>query len=439
MATKQKYTVDGIKVRAVNDNAARNLAEEVSGTSTKTPTLTDRYSSTPSNTRRTYVGQDGFQYDQSTGEKLGIAAPDESSIREKYRQNAQSTVDAIRSQFQRYVQEDTEAKKKLETKAYLTTLANGTASAPSGAAQITKAVDRGEAKVRQTMQERDVAIQNALEKADLRASEEFEQRRQEYLASEKDAASANAKLADTTRKAAEEEIAAFAAARSYDEFKTQVGDARVQQYMQETGRDEAGLQALFLKNMKDDLVNDAGTKLADGSIAFFRKEYDDNGNVTGVKEVGRIPAVVEGKKIQSSRITDNGVQILYSDGTYKEMGTPTNSGTTTSPGSNKPVTGAPKSFTESDIEQGRNLLKQFGSNGYANPAFYVDAYQAWVGKGGTPNKFKELYPPAEFVNPQEVSLLPTFLRPSEDDIETPTTTSAPATRSTTPGGRQLPS
>ena len=65
---------------------------------------------------------------------LNVSAPDSNAIRESYRSMAQGTVDAIRSQFDKYVNEDTDAKKALETKAYLGSLAAGLSGSPTGAA-----------------------------------------------------------------------------------------------------------------------------------------------------------------------------------------------------------------------------------------------------------------------------------------------------------------
>ncbi len=361
--------------------------------------------------------------------QLGIGNP----LREQYRANAQGTIDAIRSQFDKYINEDTDAKKALETKAYLSALAGGRAFSPLGATETTKAADVGQKKVRQDIMDREGLIQKAYSEADLRASTEYDQRRKEYLANEKDAATAEKNLNDKVKTSAEGELAAYAQNRTYDDWAKEAGPAKVQQYMKETGRDEMGLKALFLKNMKNDLVSSDGTKNADGSVSFYKKVYDESGNLTGVKEAAKITGAATGKTIKDARLTDNGVQILYTDGTYEQTGTPGNnskSGNGTGDNGEKPITGTPTGFTTADIEQGRKIFQQFGKGGYAEPAFYIDAYQTWINKGGKASKFLEIYPPDEFVNPTEASLLPTYLQPSKKVTKPATTTTTDTTPST---------
>jgi hypothetical protein len=107
-------------------------------------------------------------------------------------------------------------------------------------------------------------------------------------------------------------------------------------------------------------------------------------------------------------LTDNGIQILYTDGSYETRGTPSNNSTTSTD-----ITGTPKGFTQDDIQKGAELFKQYGQGGYAHPAFYVDAYQNWINTGGKASKFLELYPPEMYVAPKDADLVPTFLQPKK--------------------------
>ena len=328
---------------------------------------------------------------------------EENVTRDQYRAQAQGTVDAIKESYAPVIDEYTKAKQDMASRAYLSSLAGGRAASPTGATEVANASETGQKKVNNVIAERDAKIAAAYANADARASQAFLQKKQDYLSSQKDQKAAAEALNTKVKNEAENEIAAYASTMSYDQWKNKVGPQKLQQYMQETGQDETGLQALFLKNHKNDLVDQNGTKLADGSISFLKREYDANGNLTGVREVARI----QGKKaVKSAQVTDNGIQINYKDGTYEVLG---ENGNVVDNG--KPVAGAPTGFTTSDIKKGADLFQKYGQNGYAEPALYVDAYQNWINTGGKASKFLELYPPEQFVDPAHKELLPTYLQP----------------------------
>lgn len=53
------------------------------------------------------------------------------------------------------------------------------------------------------------------------------------------------------------------------------------------------------------------------------------------------------------------------------------------------------------------------SDGWADPTLYEDLYFEWVKKGGLPQDFKKSFPPAEYINPDNDSILPS-LRNNKD-------------------------
>ncbi len=406
------------------------------------PTLVDRYAQ-PAPTPGVNPNQN-MPFGSGPGSSMLM---DDGSSREKYRGYAQDTINAIRSQFDRYIQEDTEAKKKLETKAYLMNMASGMGGSPSGGAIEKKAADAGQKKIRQTEQEREATIAKVLADADMRASQEFDEKRREYTANQKDARLAEEKLAGTIRATAEGDIKNYASKYSYDEWAQAVGPQRVQQYMKETGRDEASLRGLFLKSIdKQDLVSDSGTKLADGSVSFQVKVYDENGNITGLKEVARVQGG-QGKEIKDSRLTDDGVQILYTDGSYEiRGGSAGGSGGSGSGAATKPIKGAPEGFTEEDIQKAKNLFTNWAATGgYAHPFLYRDAYDDWIARGGDRLTFIKIFPPKQYIDPAHANikdqegnlLLPTYLQNTSKlpkDAAAPTAAPALDTKSTS-GGR----
>lgn len=357
---------------------------------------------------------------------LNISAPDENTIRESYRQRNMQYVDAIRTTFDQYLQQDTQAKQNLEAKAYLGSLAGGRSGSISGASEVYKAAETGEKKVRDTTAQRDLAIAKILQDGDMRASEEFKAKRNEYLSSAKDKAAAETALNGTIKSTALSEIGTLATAgKSYSDL-VKTNPRLIEQYKTETGLDDTGLQALFISKVP----KPTQVKLGDGSIAYYQQETDDAGNVT-MKEVGKITGSA-GKTIKDSKITDNGVQILYTDGTYEFKGNPGD----TTPSNSKPVTGAPKSFTVDDVDKGKQVLAQSGKgDGYASPGIYVGVYQKWIQDGGTLKKFIELYPPDEFVNPAEADNLPTFLQPSASTIKKSAAVTPPSSSTPSSSGR----
>lgn len=391
---------------------------------TGTPTLTTRYAN-----------------NLNTPATPAVAEPNIENFRAQQRGLAQATINAINSRYAGYIAEDKKAKKNLESRAYISSLAGGLSGAPSGAAKSYKAAETGEKVVRRDIEQRDALINAANAEAELRASSEFQKERERYLSTVKDRALEEQKIAGNLKATAEGEIGNYAKKYSYDEWAKTVGPDRVKQYMQETNRDEAGLRSLFFAGIKkDELVSTTGTKMSDGSVAYFKKNFDDAGNITGVTEVARIQGS-GGKAIKSTHFTDNGIQILYTDGTYEERnanGTVKPGGTTVT---GKKVTGAPAGVTSDVLEQARARLASIGSYaGYANPYLYIDSYNDWVAKGGSPESFKKNFPPENYINPEHnflkdeatgQNLIPTYLQNSKKVLKPATT----ATTDTSSGGR----
>lgn len=255
---------------------------------------------------------------------FNVEEPDESSIRRAYRGYAQSQVDAIRSTFDKYIQEDTQAKRDLISRAYLGNLASGLAFSPEGGANETKAAEKGQERVGQTLNEMNRQITEVYANAELRASEEFRARREEFLTSAKDRYTEEQRISSNIKDTALKEIELFASARSYDEWTEEAGAETVEQYMEETGLDETALKAYFLNANKDSLLSDKPEIIGNKAFWFQRKSDGTVGKVE--VDLGDVD-----KKIKDSRLTDNGIQILYEDGTYTEIGSPGNDSETEDP------------------------------------------------------------------------------------------------------------
>lgn len=221
----------------------------------KEPTIVDRYK--------------GEKEAIDDNAAFNVEKPNESNIREQYRRNAQSTVNAIQSTFDKYIQEDIAAKQKLESKAYLSGQAFGLGGSPEGAKETYQAAEKGQEQVRQTTAERDAQIAKAYADADLRASEAFQKERELYLGSAADRYKEESALNEKIKTNAMSELEKFAQARSYDTWAKEAGSGKIEQYMKETGMDENSLKAYFIMK-KPAETKVYSEKIGDQHVTVFK-------------------------------------------------------------------------------------------------------------------------------------------------------------------------
>lgn len=249
------YSFADRNVKSLADKGTYKVSESTdpsptpSPVTSTTPRLSDRYK-----TEKETIG---------TNPALNVSAPDLEELKRKSRAEAQAIVDQITSTFDKYIKTDVENKRKAETSAYISALAGGRASSPTGAAESGAAAIAGEERVRQTISDRDKLISEAYQNADLRASKDYEKKREEFLTSSGNRIEAESKLNEKIKNTAEQELATYAANRSYDEWAKEAGPAKIQQYMKETGMSEPDLKNFFISKKP------ANTKL-------FEKTVGDN-------------------------------------------------------------------------------------------------------------------------------------------------------------------
>lgn len=360
------------------------------------PTPTAPAVSTPSNPL-----VERYSSDRSTIQNnpaLNVPQPNEGAVRDQYRSYAQGTVDAIRSQFDKYIQEDTTAKKALESKAYLSSLAAGMSGSPEGATSTYNAAEKGEVKVRQDKAKEEALIQQAYNGADLRASQEYQRQRTQYIASAKDKAAAESTLNSKVKTTAEGELKTFATTKSYDEWSKEAGPAKVQQYMKETGMDEMALKQYFIN------AKPVGDKVIDKQIGN-NWVIGHRNPTTGEVKLDTIPLPDGSGNWKFQTIDGKGYFVDTNTQQIKPA-------TGTNVPSGKQIKGAPTGFTDTDVAQGANFLKQSGQGGYASPNMYVALWKQFVETdGGDQATFLKVYPPDQYINPEDKDLLPTFLQP----------------------------
>jgi hypothetical protein len=345
---------------------------------------------------------------------VNVPQPSEVNIREQYRARAQGTVDAIKSQFEKYINEDTAAKKSLESKAYLSSLASGLSGSPTGATQTYNAAETGQKKVRQDIQDRETQIQTALSNADLRASQEYDQKRKEYLASAQDKATAEKSLSANVKSAAEGELKSYAKSRSYDEWAKEAGPQRVQQYMNETGMDSMALKQFFINSKP------ASEKVIDKQIGN-NWVIGHRDPITNEIKLETIPLPAGGGSWKFQTIEGKG---YFINTDTQQIKLATGEGAP----SGKQVTGAPSGFTDEDINKGAQFLQNSGANGYASPNMYVALWKQFVETdGGQQATFLKLYPPDQYIRPEDADLLPTFLQPKVKKSVSPSSSTASGT------------
>lgn len=76
------------------------------------------------------------------------------------------------------------------------------------------------------------------------------------------------------------------------------------------------------------------------------------------------------------------------------------------------ITSGSLSYTPADQSADSSALEQSrGTDGYVDPTIYQNLYQAWVKAGGSTKDFLSVYPPKDYVNPDN-TWLPSYLMPS---------------------------
>lgn len=189
---------------------------------------------------------------------------DTGAEQQKQRAFAQSAVNAVRDRFDSILKSDEEAKTKLANKAYLGSLLGGRGGSPSGATEEYNASQKGQDRINEDLKARDNEINTIISNADARGSVEFEEKRKQYLADQKDAATKEKELSGTMKTTAQGEISTLSKhGVTYDDFVSKYGEARARQYMKDLGVDENGLRIQFMKDKPD------ATKV-------FEKQVGDN-------------------------------------------------------------------------------------------------------------------------------------------------------------------
>lgn len=243
---------------------------------------------------------------------FNLPAPDEGNVREQYRQQAQALINQVNTKYAAIEAEDRATVDLMNRERRAGNVLNGLSGSSAGAAKTVQTAQEGAKLQKMTADQKAADISAILANAETRGTEEFNRQREAYIAQAKDKYTAEQSLNERIRTDAQNELAQIASSMNYDDFAKQKPEL-LQQYMNETGLSELGIKAAFLNASKDRLLS-PDPKIVGNKAIWFSQNPDGSISQTELD----LPDV--GKEIQDSRITDAGIQVLYSDGTYEVLG-----------------------------------------------------------------------------------------------------------------------
>ena len=282
-------------------NITRYLDDQPAPGVTPPKTLQDRYS-----VGKTAIDNSGA-YD--------LPKPDKNTFLEEARQRAQSLVNAVNSKFASIEASDREAIDLMNREQRASNVMSGLSGSTSGSARTIQTAKQGEALQKRTASQKASEIESIYTDAETRGTNEFLNERNAYISQQKDRLSAEQGLRDKIQTQAFSELDRLGSnGQTLADIRLK-NPKLVEKYMEETGLDESGLESYLLtKTPKGEIINKEGTKLADGTVVYHSYTKDEQGNITGVKEIGRVQGT-GGKAIEKSEISSDGIFILYKDGT----------------------------------------------------------------------------------------------------------------------------
>lgn len=280
-------------------------------TATPTPSPTGGATTPAPTTGGTLVDRYAGQK-QQLDDVYDLTAPDPAALNEQYRQQAQGAVDAITTKFGAIEARDRNTIDQMNREQRAGNVMSGLSGSNVGAARTIATDKKGADMITGDENQKQSEINAVLDNADTRSTEEFQNEKTAFLAQQKDELTAEQALGDKIATTAKSEIGTLASGMSYDDFATK-NPGLVKQYMSELGTDENGLKAIFLQNSQGSLLSPTPQIVGDKAI-WFTQGADGSIKQTSVD----IPS--NGKEIADSRITDNGIQVLYKDGTYAVLG-----------------------------------------------------------------------------------------------------------------------
>ena len=252
-----------------------------------------------------------------------VAKPDQAAILEQSRQRAQAAINAINTKFATIEAQDREVADLMNRERRAANVLSGLSGSRTGSVRTIETAKEGAGIIARTAAQKEAEIASILSDAEARGTEEFLNERNAYISQQKDKLQAEQGLDEKIKTQAQSEIQRLAANNpDFNEWKTK-NPGLLNQYMKELGLTEDGLKDLFLSQIpKDKLLSEKGEilTLADGrTVSRFWYTGPDGKPKYQDVEIPKTESTT-GKKIKSTRLTDEGVQILYEDGTYEFKG-----------------------------------------------------------------------------------------------------------------------
>lgn len=213
-----------------------------------------------------YSGQAKSAMDALTN--LG-GAPDEASIRESRRKEAQSAADLIREQYNRIIGEDRAAGEVRSQRGRALNVSGGLQGSDFASARAQGIDDQNLKIIQERERERDAEINKIMAAAEGRATADFQSARDAYLTQAGNSLEAISKFNDKQREIAISDIKSVAGlGLTADEFKGKYPD-RYDQLLKEYGGDEALFQYQFATNAPQ-ATKIGDTTVGNKKIFFFQ-------------------------------------------------------------------------------------------------------------------------------------------------------------------------
>lgn len=306
--------------------------------------------------------------------------PNEKKLRAQYLARAQGAINAVNTKYAEIEASDRSQVELMNREQRASNMMSGLSGASVGSQRTIDTAADGKKLQDRTAAQKAAEVQAILENAETRSMEEFKREREAYLGQQKNRFDAEQSLFSRISETAKSEIKKLAGSTDYEDLK-KTNPKLLAQYMEELDTDENGLKAIFLAGKEGKLMSDTPKILGNKAIWF------EQGADGKIKEIS-IDLPEGSKEIESSRITDKGVQVLYTDGTYKIIGGVGSfkSGDTDSPDS--PSTAGLSYEDWSVTPEAKKLLKDEEARRYMNLApaardtFLRSAYES-SGAGGS--------------------------------------------------------
>lgn len=329
----------------------------------------------------------------------GLSNNSVAKISDRYSQQLRDEMDLINSYYGSKFANQVEANRGTLARAKVLNSNTGNIDSGTGASAIEETTKKGAAAIDAVENEKVVALQHAVGQIDDLKYNAIKDESSRVAQDSK--AYADTRLANATK--AQDVLKSYlSAGGNIEKLKTTEPESYAALSKALGGDMQLESQAIAFAP-KDTFVSDKPEIMGNKAI-WFKKDPK-----TGA--ISQVSVDIPGDKgIKSvTRVPGEGLYVFHNDGSYQVLG---GGGTTTT--STKGViksSDGKRTLTQSDIVSGQQNLDSIrGADKYVDPYKYLDMYNYWVKNGFNALDFVKSYPPKNYINPGDNSILPPNLR-----------------------------